>query len=139
MYEGQKKLTARVGQLASDGVVPRSQEKQIEKDWIEFFSTRPTRISELTLWSRVKQELVDAVAGQPQLTKLTLKWGPYWNLEPIGTGGWDANGSIMIIGKRASSGDALSRPPQALPLVKNVEKSAWDQHFLRVPMSVATA
>jgi len=72
-YEGEVELTVRVAQLASDGVVKRSQEPQIELDWLAFFSTASTNILDLTIWSRVKQSIVDSLSGQSQLKKLTLK------------------------------------------------------------------
>lgn len=62
----------------------RAEEKAIEAGWIEFFSRGETRIRELTIWSRVKQEIVDAISGQSQLRKLNLKWGPYSDLTAIG-------------------------------------------------------
>lgn len=77
-------MTVRVSQLASDGLVKRAEEKAIEADWIEFFSRGETRIRDLSIWSRVKQEIVDALSGQPQLQKLNLKWGPYSDLSAIG-------------------------------------------------------
>ena len=83
-YNGKKVATVRVGQLVSEGIIRRSQEKQVERDWIDFFSSKETRILDLTIWSRVKQEIVDALAGQTQLEKLTIKWGPYADLSAIG-------------------------------------------------------
>jgi len=83
-YKGTRRATIRVSQLASDGVVKPSEEKRIEADWIEFLSQRPTRVVDLTIWSRVKQEVVDALSGQSQLQKLNLKWGRYSDLTTIG-------------------------------------------------------
>lgn len=83
-YKGARRAVIRVSQLASDGVVNASEEKRIEADWIEFLSQRPTRIKDLTVWSRVKQQVVDALTGQSQLEKLNLKWGSYSDLTAIG-------------------------------------------------------
>jgi hypothetical protein len=83
-YKGARRAVIRVSQLASDGVVKASEEKQIEADWIDFLSQRPTRIKDLTVWSRVKQQVVDALTGQSQLEKLNLKWGNYSDLTAIG-------------------------------------------------------
>ena len=83
-YNGTRRVTIRVSQLASDGVVKLSEEKRIEADWIEFLSQRPTRVKDLTIWSRVKQEVADALSGQSQLQKLNLKWGSYSDLTSIG-------------------------------------------------------
>jgi Leucine-rich repeat (LRR) protein len=83
-YKGERQVTIRVSQLTSDGIVKRSEEKSIESDWIEFLSRQETRIWDLTIWSRVKQEILDAIAGQTQLRKLNLKWGSYTDLAAIG-------------------------------------------------------
>lgn len=83
-YDGAPRAVIRVSQLWSDGVVKRSEEKRIEAEWIDFLSQRPSRIKDLSIWSRVKQEIVDALAGQTQLEILDLKWGSYTDLTPIG-------------------------------------------------------
>ncbi len=51
--------------------------RRILAEWIAFFATTTTALTSLNLVSRVPQELVDSLAGQPQLRELGLKWGPY--------------------------------------------------------------
>lgn len=70
-------------QLSSQGVGKPSEQRRILQEWIEFFASGPTRISELNLVSRVPQELLDALARQTQLRHLHVKWGPYSDLTPL--------------------------------------------------------
>lgn len=87
-YQGEADITIRVSQLASDGIVTRSEERRIEAEWIDFLARPQPPLRNLTIWSRVKQEILEAVGAQRQLEKLDLKWGTYFDLKPIsGLGG----------------------------------------------------
>ncbi len=82
-YRGQKHLDVTATQLSSQGVAKPSEQRRILHQWIEFFGSGPTRITELNLVSRVPQDLLDALAGQTQLKRLHVKWGPYTDLTPL--------------------------------------------------------
>lgn len=51
--------------------------------WLAFLSAAPRPVRRLTIGSRVVQEVVDALAGQPQLEVLELTRGPYHDLAPL--------------------------------------------------------
>ncbi|MET4159792.1 hypothetical protein [Agromyces sp. PvR057] len=54
-----------------------AQRRRIFAGWIESFSTATTALARLHLVSRVPQEPLDSLTGQPQLSHLQVKWGPY--------------------------------------------------------------
>ena len=55
-------------------VASAAKRRRIFTDWVAFFSTTTTAITSLHFVSRVPQDLLDAIAGQPQLTRLRVKW-----------------------------------------------------------------
>jgi len=83
-YGGEMVLGVTATQLATPGTTP-AQRRRILAEWIEFLSSAETNIRELQFHSRVPQELLDAVAGQPQLEALLVKWGPYRNVDAVGS------------------------------------------------------
>jgi hypothetical protein len=46
---------------------------------------RPHPLSDLQFTTRTPKRLFAALAGQPQLTRLAVKWGDYADLSPIGS------------------------------------------------------
>lgn len=80
-YRGQAVVSVTATQL--DHVVESAaQRRKIYDSWLEFFSS-PTGITHLDLRSRVPQELLDSLSGQPQLEALQIKWGPYRHMGVI--------------------------------------------------------
>jgi hypothetical protein len=82
-YDGATSVVIAPTQLESP-TTTRAQARRIYEDWLKFFSA-PTPIEHLELASRVPQQLLDALATQPQLRSLTVKWGPYSDLSPLGS------------------------------------------------------
>ena len=82
-YAGQPVVAVAATQLDDKGL-NASERRRVLAEWIEFFRTARTTIAELQLVSRVPQELLDSVAGQPQLTALWVKWGPYRDITAVG-------------------------------------------------------
>lgn len=80
-YRGQAVVSVTATQL--DHVVESAaQRRKIYDSWLEFFSS-PTGITHLDLRSRVPQQMLDSLAGQPQLEALQVKWGPYCDIRVI--------------------------------------------------------
>jgi hypothetical protein len=75
-YSGESVLGVTATQIEGTGL-GTAERKRVLSEWIEFFRSAPTNIRELQLVSRVPQELLDSLAGQPQLEALLVKWGPY--------------------------------------------------------------
>lgn len=61
----------------------RRERIQIFEEWVELLA-RPTPIKSMTLWCRVNDALMRALAQQTQIENLTIHWGPYEDLTPIG-------------------------------------------------------
>jgi hypothetical protein len=110
-YSGEASVAVTATQL-DDRIVPSaSGRRRILSAWIEFFSTHKTAIKELHLRSRVPQELLDSLIGQPQLATVHLKWGPYRDISVLSSlpllskltlGGATALGSLEPLRDRAS-------------------------------------
>ena len=82
-YDGRADLEITPTQLASNGLVTAAEQRRILRDWIAFLADAPLPIRRLSFFSRVPQELLDAVAGQRQLEHLSVKWGPYSDLSAL--------------------------------------------------------
>ena len=82
-FGGEKVLGVTATQLDGTGLGP-AERKRVLAEWIEFFRSAETDIRELQLVSRVPQELLDSLAGQPQLEVLLVKWGPYRDVKGLG-------------------------------------------------------
>ena len=82
-YGGEEVLGVVATQLTASGV-SASEQRRILADWIEFLGSAQTNIRELQFHSRVPQQLLDSVAGQPQLEALLVKWGPYRDVKAVG-------------------------------------------------------
>ena len=87
-YQGETNLAATAtqltdSQLASTRYSKSSAARGVLNEWIDFFAAGPTPILHLRLSSRVPQELLNSLAGQPQLESLELKWGSYSDLTAL--------------------------------------------------------
>ena len=79
-YVGQAAIRVSATQL---GVTySRADAKRIVAEWCRFFS-RPSPILELHFTSRTPKRLFEALAGQPQLRRLRVKWGDYDELDAL--------------------------------------------------------
>lgn len=82
-YQGESDAHVAATQL-EERVSSAAERRRILEEWIEFLSTQPTSLVRLHLVSRVPQELLDSLAGQPQLQQLHAKWGPYREVTSLG-------------------------------------------------------
>lgn len=80
-FDGATSVVVAPTQLES-ATTTRAQARRTYEDWLRFFSEE-TPIENLEFASRVPQQLLDALAAQPQLRGLTVKWGPYSDLSPL--------------------------------------------------------
>ena len=60
-----------------------SDAKRIVAEWVEFFASGPSQIQDLQFVSRTPKRLFDALAGQPQLQRLSVKWGDFDDLSAL--------------------------------------------------------
>ena len=72
-YDGRADLEITPTQLASNGLVTAAEQRRILRDWIAFLADAPLPIRRLSFFSRVPQELLDAVAGQLDLGGLPAR------------------------------------------------------------------
>jgi hypothetical protein len=80
-YAGQSAIRLSATQLS-----PRyssSDARRIVAEWVEFLAAGPSPIRDLRFVSRTPGRLFDALAGQKQLLKLSVKWGDYEDLSAI--------------------------------------------------------
>lgn len=63
--------------------VTQTQAVRVVDEWVEFLSSGGGDIRELEFVSRTPKRLFAALAGQPQLDRLQLKWGDYEDLGPL--------------------------------------------------------
>lgn len=82
-YAGEPAIVVTATQL-DDRVSSAAERKRILGEWIEFLSHTTTQLREIELASRTPQELLDALGGQTQLEVLSVKWGPYRELQALG-------------------------------------------------------
>ena len=82
-YRGEEVLGVVATQLTASGVSAPEQ-RRILSNWIAYLSSTETNIRELQFHSRVPQQLLDSIAGQPQLEALLVKWGPYRDVTSVG-------------------------------------------------------
>jgi Leucine-rich repeat (LRR) protein len=81
-YEGQEAIAVRATQLGTDYSASRA--RRIVADWVRFLSAGPSPIRTLRFTTRTPSRLFEALAGQPQLQSLEIKWGDYADLSPLG-------------------------------------------------------
>jgi len=80
-YAGQSTIRVSATQLG-----PRyssSDAKRIVAEWVEFLAAGPSPIRDLQFVSRTPRRLFDALAGQQQLRRLSVKWGDYEDLSAL--------------------------------------------------------
>ncbi|PPF79528.1 hypothetical protein C5B96_12485 [Subtercola sp. Z020] len=82
-YDNQSSVSVAATQLDPPRAVTARDRQRILGEWVNFFETARTSITHLRLVSRVPQELLDALAGQPQLRSLEVKWGPYESIAAL--------------------------------------------------------
>lgn len=63
--------------------VTQTQAVRVVDEWVEFLGSGGGDIRELEFVSRTPKRLFAALAGQPQLERLQLKWGDYEDLGPL--------------------------------------------------------
>lgn len=81
-YRGETELVVAATQL--DPPATAAERRRVLDDWVRFLATTPTAVTDLQFTTRLPQVLFDAVAGQPQLRALRVKWGPYADLSALG-------------------------------------------------------
>ena len=77
-YDGEPSVVIAATQLGTKYSASRA--RQIVAEWVEFFRSGPTPIIDLAFASRTPKRLFDALAGQSQLVRLSVKWGDYDDL-----------------------------------------------------------
>ena len=81
-YDGREGVLIAATQLGLD--YTPSQARRIVADWVDFLSGGPTPIRRLAFVSRTPARLFAALEGQTQLESLSVKWGDYADLSPLG-------------------------------------------------------
>jgi hypothetical protein len=81
-YQGQRAIAVSCTQLGTDYTPGRA--RRVVDEWIELLS-QPTAVSDLQFTTRTPKRLFAALSGQPQLTRLIVKWGDYTDLTPLGS------------------------------------------------------
>jgi len=79
-YEGQPSIAVACTQLGTSFTARSA--KRVVDEWVEFFQ-RPSTLTRLDFRSRTPKRLFAALAGQPQLERLHVKWGDYADLNPL--------------------------------------------------------
>jgi len=113
-YTGQSAVRVAATQLG-----PRysgSDAKRIVDEWVEFFASGPSAIQDLELASRTPRRLFEALAGQPQLQRLSVKWGDFEDLSPLSE---LTSLSYLRLGGASNVRDL--RPLSGLPAVAELE------------------
>lgn len=80
-YEGERAVIVACTQLGARVSARRAQ--RIVDEWAELLG-EATPLASLEFTTRTPRRLFDALAGQPQLTRLVVKWGDYADLSPLG-------------------------------------------------------
>ncbi|MDE9364123.1 hypothetical protein PZ938_00750 [Luteipulveratus sp. YIM 133132] len=81
-HPGQAAIAVSCTQLGAGYTASRA--KRIIDEWIELLSN-PTPLVGLQFTTRTPKRLFAALAGQPRLTRLVVKWGDYADLSPMGS------------------------------------------------------
>jgi hypothetical protein len=79
-YTGQQTIAVACTQLGTEFTSSRA--RRVVDEWIDLLGSR-TRLSDLQFTTRTPRRLFAALAGQPQLTRLVVKWGDYADLSPL--------------------------------------------------------
>lgn len=79
-YTGQRAIAISCTQLGAEFTSSRA--RRVVDEWIELLSGR-TSLTDVRFTTRTPKRLFAALAGQPQLTHLVVKWGDYADLSPL--------------------------------------------------------
>ena len=79
-YRGEAAIAVACTQLGPE--YTSREAKRVLDEWIELLRA-PTPLTDLQFTSRTPSRLFAALSGQPQLTRLVVKWGDYADLTPI--------------------------------------------------------
>jgi len=79
-YTGEKAIAVACTQLEAGFTSSRA--RGVVDGWIELLSSR-TPLTDLHFTTRTPKRLFAALTGQPQLTRLVVKWGDYADLSPL--------------------------------------------------------
>jgi hypothetical protein len=80
-YRGEASIRVSATQLGTKYSAAAA--RRVVDEWVAFLASGPSPIRELTFTSRTPRRLFEALAGQPQLRSLTVKWGDYSDLSPL--------------------------------------------------------
>jgi hypothetical protein len=80
-YQGESFVRVAATQLGTEYSAAAA--RRVVDDWVGFLSAGPSPIRELEFTTRTPRRLFEALAGQPQLRLLTVKWGDYSDLSPL--------------------------------------------------------
>ena len=80
-YQGEASIRVSATQLGTGYSAAAA--RRVVDEWVGFLAAGPSRIRELEFTSRTPRRLFAALAGQPQLRSLTVKWGDYSDLSPL--------------------------------------------------------
>lgn len=78
-YRGERTIRVACTQLS--GCTAR-EAKRVVDEWVEFLA-QPSEVTDLELVTRTPARLFAALEGQPQLVRLSVKWGDYADLRPL--------------------------------------------------------
>jgi len=79
-YDGQSEIAVSCTQLGT--AYTASLAKKVVAEWVELLES-PTPLTSLQFTSRTPKRLFAALAGQPQLLRLVVKWGDCEDLSPV--------------------------------------------------------
>lgn len=80
-YDGQPEIDVKATQLGTK--VSATRARRIVDEWVAFLSAGPSPVRRLRFTTRTPARLFEALAGQPQLESLQVKWGDYADLSPL--------------------------------------------------------
>jgi hypothetical protein len=80
-YAGQQAIRVSATQLGYR--YSSSDARKIVAEWVEFLASGPSPIQDLQFVSRTPRRLFDALAGQRQLRRLSVKWGDFEDLSAL--------------------------------------------------------
>jgi hypothetical protein len=80
-YQGEASTRVSATQLGTSYSAAAA--RRIVDEWVNFLAAGPSPIRELAFTTRTPRRLFEALAGQPQLRSLTVKWGDYSDLSPL--------------------------------------------------------
>lgn len=79
-YEGGDEAVVAATQ---DDNLTATQKRNVVEEWIVFFASGPSPITQLEFVSRTPRRLFETLKLQTQLESLKVKWGDYADLSPM--------------------------------------------------------